>query len=120
MERLPIKYEDNFIGKIKKFFRNLFFKKENVESEYTGEDTIVNISKSNIFDDMQNEYKKFENEKFIIEQTIRNPRLIINLSQATKEKLNELYDKKILENNKIIAMNNKKILNLKERIKASY
>lgn len=120
MEKLPIKYENNFIGKIKKFFRSLFFLEKNVESEYTREDTIVNVSKSNIIDDMQKEYKKLENEKFILEQTIKNPKLITNLSQTTREKLNELYDKKILENNKIIAMNNKKILNLKEKIKASY
>lgn len=77
---------------------------------------IVDIPKSNIFNKMQKEYVKSENEKFIIEQTLENRDTIKNLSREKLRKLNELYDGKIKENERLICENSKKIVNLKSKL----
>lgn len=122
MEKLPIENESGFIGRIKKFFRNLFYKEEKtfVEDQHSDEKKIVNISKSNVFDEMRKEYKSFESKKLIIDKTVKNPELIKDLSEENKKKLDELYDKKIEENNKIIIQNNKKIADLEARLNKLY
>ncbi len=116
MENLPIEPENGFIGKIKKFFRNIFGKKEHLNVVDTNEKKIDVSNKTSVFEEMQRQSKKLENEEFIIYQTVKNPELIKNLSEDKKKKLEELYDKKIRENDEIIAMNNEKIAYLKNKL----
>lgn len=117
MRNLPMKYKENFFIKIKRFFMRLLNKKNQEVFINTKErKEIVDIPKSNIFNKMQKEYVKSENEKFIIEQTLENRDTIKNLSREKLRKLNELYDGKIKENERLICENSKKIVNLKSKL----
>ena len=117
MQNLPMKYKENFFIKIKRFFVNLLNKQKQEDfANIEVQKEIRDIPKSNIFDKMHKEYVKSENEKFIIEKTLKNRDTIKNLSKKNLEKLNKLYDDRIEENNRIICDNSKKITNLKNKL----
>ena len=90
---------------------------KNLLAKYKKVKEVVNLPKSNVFDEMQKEYKKAENEKFIVENTIKHPEITKNWSEEKLKKLDELYDKKIAESERIIAKNDKIIAELKKKLK---
>ena len=102
---LPQKYEGSFLFRVKRFFNKLFgkksFEKEKVEPIVKEEKKEVPI-KENSIEKMKKESKKAHLEDDILNMIEKNPELIDNLTIPQLEKLNEMYDKVIDENDREI------------------
>ena len=109
---LPQKYEGNFIFRIKRFFSNLFVKKsvekEKVELEIKEEKKEIHI-KENSIEKMKKESKKVHLEDDILRIVEENPKLINTLTLSQLEKLNDIYDKVIIENDRKIQSLRRKL-----------
>ena len=102
---LPQKYEESFIFKIKRFFSNLFGKK-NIQKEEINpivkeEKKEIHI-KENSIEKMKQESNRVHLEEDILKIVEKNPELIENLTISQLEKLNDMYDKTIEENDRKI------------------
>jgi len=109
---LPQKYEESFMFKVKRFFSNLFGKK-NIQKEEINpiekeEKKEVHIEENSI-EKMKKASKRVDLEEDIIKIVEKNPDLIDNLTILQLEKLNEMYDK-------IIEENDRKIQRLKSKL----
>ena len=109
--KLPIKYEDGFFSKIKKFFSNIF-KKNSVatqELEVIKENKIeINTNESD-FDKMKVASNRVRIKEDILSLVEKNPALIENLSLDKLKELDKMYDE-------IIEKNDRKIKQLKREI----
>ena len=98
---LPQKYEESCIFKVKRFFSNLFGKK-NIQKEEINpivkEEKKEVYIKENSIEKMKKESKRAHLEEDILKTVEKNPDLIDNLTIPQLEKLNEMYDKIIEEN----------------------
>lgn len=103
---LPSKYKEGFILKIKALFLKIFKNNSKTEVVNNGEilenKTIPNTSQINVFDKMKKEGRRVHLQEEIIELVEKNPGLLENLSMVQLEKIDELCDKIIEENNKKI------------------
>lgn len=111
-EKLPIKEEKSLFGKIKNFFRNLFYKPVQIENEDCVENTdseTMEIKEKN-FDSFINDIKiEVDNSvsqdlerNELFEKIRKNPELLDTLNSKQLENLSKYYDKVIQKNNEII------------------
>ena len=109
---LPIKKENNFLSKIKNFFRRLFVKKDPIEitnnidekmdiSNQQDKQSFGDDIKISVFNDYLNDFKRTD----FINKIEKNPDLLYNISIDRLKKLENYYDyliaKDIQELNKI-------------------
>jgi len=109
--KLPIKYEDVFFSKIKKFFCNVFKKKSVTmeQFEVIKQDKIeINTNESD-FDKMKVASNRVRIKEDILILVEKNPALIENLSLDKLKELDKMYDE-------IIEKNDRKIKQLKREI----
>ena len=98
---LPSKVQQGFFIKIRRFFAELFNKKNNDFEQAKGT-TVKNIANTkvipeNVFTQMKKESKKLHLEDDILNMVNNNSGLIETLSIEQVEYLNKLYDKVIEE-----------------------
>lgn len=119
---LPMKEETGLFGKIKNFFRNLFYKPVEVKNEEIiindKEKNIKNIQKekfkSFIKTDVDNSvYKELERNE-LFDKIRKNPDLLDTLSSKQLENLSAYYDKVIAKNNEIIKKKKTELDKLKK------
>lgn len=96
MNNLPQKY--NFISYVKKFFYNLFNKKnKKIKHDIRNE---IPVEENSIFMDKLKEYsKKTELKKYIMERLEKNPSILESLPIWRLEQIENMYDEVIQENN---------------------
>lgn len=109
-ENLPMKIEKGIFGKIKNFFRRLFYKssqiveQNNIEEYKTDEikekkaESFVNNIKVEVDDSIQKELKRNE----LFQKIRKNPEMLDTLSSKQLKNLSKYYDKVIEKNNEII------------------
>lgn len=109
-ENLPIKIEKGIFGKIKNFFRRLFYKssqiveQNNIEEYKIDEikeknaESFVNNIKVEVDDSIQKELERNE----LFQKIRKNPEMFDTLSSKQLENLSKYYDKVIEKNNEII------------------
>ncbi len=100
---MPVKQENKFVSKIKKFLKNLFFKEDKLKQKIVESEKEVKYEEAKgkfdekiiveINDNVLKEYRKRE----FIEEIEDNLELIDKLSIERLEQLNEYYDKIIGE-----------------------
>lgn len=102
---LPQKYEESFMFKVKRFFKNLFGKKNIQKEEINSiakEEKREICLKENSIEKMKKVSKRAHLEEDILKTVEKNPDLIGNLTIPQLVKLNQMYDKIIEENNRKI------------------
>lgn len=109
--KLPIKYKDGFLSKIKMFFSSIFKKNTSVNEpiEEIKENKVEISSKENEFDKMKVASSKVKIKDDILTLIDTNPELINTLSIDKLKELDSMYDE-------IIAENDRKINKLKREI----
>lgn len=109
--KLPIKYEDGFFSKIRKFFSNVF-KKKSVTTEQLEvikeKEVEINTNESD-FAKMKVASNRVRIKEDILTLVEKNPELIENLSIEKLKELDKMYDE-------IIEKNDRKIKQLKREI----
>ena len=101
MKSLPIKQESNVFSKLKRFFRNLFVKRdskcisnnENIKVENKKTIDFSEALKEEVSYEFLNDYKK----KDLLEEIENNPDLLKELSLERLEQLDRYYDQVIAE-----------------------
>lgn len=108
---LPKKYEESFWYRIKRFFSNIFSRNKINESKSEMVVKTKTIAQNNIdeFAKMKAESRKVKLKEEIIEMIDKNPKLIDTLSATKLKELNNMYDKIIEENERIIKGLQRKI-----------
>ena len=89
---LPQKSEYSFFGKIKKFFKKLFYKESNqsVQNVEKKEDTVTNDN--NEITEMRKASQNVKLKDDILKLVEKNPDIIDSLSQENLERLDKLCD----------------------------
>ena len=112
-ENLPQVYNDGIFGKIRRFFKNLFLKKKQIEnvSIVSSENNQIDIEeKKDWFEQFYyanelQQMNKEKNRKEIMINTIGNkPELLDTASIETLRKIEETYNNIIKENNEKIKL----------------
>lgn len=117
-DNLPMILEKSFIGKIKNFFRKLFFKIENKEI-ITEKETINNeeIKKNEFIDsiktELDNKVQKDIERKKLFKKIRENQDILKTMSNEQLEKISNYYSQVIEENKKIIEAKKIQIKKLK-------
>lgn len=111
-EKLPIKEEKSLFGKIKNFFRNLFYKPVQIENEDCVENTdseTMEIKEKNVDSfindikiEVDNSVSQDLERNELFEKIRKNPELLDTLNSKQLENLSKYYDKVIQKNNEII------------------
>lgn len=109
--KLPVKYENNFFSKFKKFFINIFNKNSSVieSNEVIKEVTPQVVTKENEFSKMKMASNKVKLKEDILTMIEKNPQLLETLSIDKLKELDRMYDE-------IIEKNDRKIKQLKREI----
>lgn len=110
------KNEKSILGRIKKFFKKLFNKKENAVENETVEENSASVKENNEF----KEYIKMteDEETKLLDLQARYRRGEIGQNDLTEEQIDalcDLYDKQIEELNKSIKIKEEKIAEHKKR-----
>ena len=101
---LPTVYDNSLFGKIKTFFRNIFAKKqvENIQEEKVEEQPVVEEVdnkkvqfQESIKAETNNEYAKEMKREEILDKIENNPDILNNLSIEKLEKIEELLEESI-------------------------
>ena len=108
---LPKKYEKGFWYRAKRFFSNIFSRKKINEPklEMGGKTKVIARNNIDEFAKMKEESRKVKLKEEIIEMIDKNPKLIDTLSATKLKELNNMYDKIIEENERIIKGLQRKI-----------
>ena len=117
---LPIKVEKGLFGKIKDFFRNLFYKpnknvvyikeKEGIVSNSTQKGDFANLIKIEVDSSVQKELARNE----LFDKIVKNPSLLTSLSNEQLEMFIKYGNQVIQKNDKIISMKKAEISKCKK------
>jgi len=95
--KLPEKYENGFLHRVKRFFSNIFSRNKvvNEKKEIIKEEKMEHKNEENYFLKMKEESKKIELKEDIISILNNKPELINTLSIERLKELNNMYDEMI-------------------------